>query len=57
MSKIVNDKGAVEYLTAERIVARLREAELARLVRSFADPGPIARLMGSASVLALEAGA
>lgn len=57
MSKIINDKGEVEYLTAEQIIDRILRDEVKIATRQFDEIGLHARLMGSVSPLALGAAA
>ena len=57
MSKIINDKGEVEYLTAEQIIDRILRDEVKIAARQFDEVGLRARLMGSVSPLALGAAA
>lgn len=52
MSKIINDKGEVEYLTAEQIIDRILRDEVKIAARQFDDIGLRARLMGSVSPFA-----
>ena len=53
MSKIINDKGEVEYLTAEQIIDRILRDEVKIAARQFDEIGLRARLMGSVSPLVL----
>lgn len=53
MSKIINDQGEVEYLTAAQIIDRILRDEVKTAARQFDEIGLRARLMGSVSPLAL----
>lgn len=53
MSKIINDKGEVEHLTAEQIIDRILRDEVKIVAHQFDEIGLRARLMGSVSPLAL----
>ncbi|PIE09052.1 MAG: hypothetical protein CSA73_00560 [Rhodobacterales bacterium] len=55
MSKIINDKGEVEYVTASQIVDRILRDEVKIAARQFDEIGLRARLMGTVSPPALGA--